>query len=435
MPIKKGAEPVRDHHKVYEIRCPVHGFIPISDWEREIINQPAFQRLRRIRQLAWTDQVYPGAMHTRFEHSLGVMHVATLLFDSIVRRSGAMLRAELAYTDGGLERDRNLVRLAALLHDVGHCPFSHGAEELFPLESGKKRYRHEHYSAAIIRGPLRDAIEQHPLNQNCDIKADAIASLLEGASGNPGRALFWRELIDGQMDADRMDYLLRDSLHCGVDYGKYDLRRLIVSIRAIPGSEGRGPKLGVSEGGFHAAESLVLARYFMFTQVYFHKTRVAFDHHLLRALAELLPGGLFPPPTGTQLAEFMKWDDWVVLGALASGGGGEHGRRLATRDHFREAYHSPEIPKARDIRLLNRIRDHLGDLIAAEERADKSWYKVGPPDIQIISDNPGEKVVPLSSYSSAVQGMKPADKVMLFCSKERVDEARERIRKIMEKRR
>ena len=76
-----------DPHQTYEIRCPVHGFIPIDDWEKEIINHRVFQRLRRIRQLAWTDQVYPGAMHTRFEHSLGVMHVATRLFDAIVGRS------------------------------------------------------------------------------------------------------------------------------------------------------------------------------------------------------------------------------------------------------------------------------------------------------------------------------------------------------------
>ncbi len=76
-----------DPHRKYEIRCPVHGFIPIDDWEREIINHRAFQRLRRIRQLAWTDQVYPGTMHTRFEHSIGVMHVATQLYDAIVRKS------------------------------------------------------------------------------------------------------------------------------------------------------------------------------------------------------------------------------------------------------------------------------------------------------------------------------------------------------------
>src|SRR5258708_5085238 len=103
----------------YEIRCPVHGFIRLNDWEMEIITQMPFQRLRRIRQLAWTDYVYPGAMHSRFEHSLGVMHTATLLYDAIVRNSREVLEAELAYDEAGFRRYRQLVRLAALLHDVG----------------------------------------------------------------------------------------------------------------------------------------------------------------------------------------------------------------------------------------------------------------------------------------------------------------------------
>src|SRR6266496_5129923 len=116
----------------YEFRCPIHGFIEIDDWERDIISQPAFQRLRRIRQLAWTDYVYPGAMHSRFEHSLGVMHMATLLYDSIAVRSWPQLQDMLGYNESGKYRNRQLVRLAALLHDVGHGPFSHAAEELTP---------------------------------------------------------------------------------------------------------------------------------------------------------------------------------------------------------------------------------------------------------------------------------------------------------------
>src|ERR1039457_760717 len=101
----------------YEFRCPIHGFITLDEWELEIISQAPFQRLRRIRQLAWTDQVYPGAMHTRFEHSLGVMHTATSLYDSIVRNSSGVLKSELAYDTAGFERYRILVRLAVLLHD------------------------------------------------------------------------------------------------------------------------------------------------------------------------------------------------------------------------------------------------------------------------------------------------------------------------------
>ncbi len=140
-----------DSHKLYEIRCPVYGFITITDWEREIISQPWFQRLRRIRQLAGTDYVYPGAVHTRFEHSLGVMHMATLIYDSIVNYSQDILKEALGYNDDGLNRARTLVRLAALLHDIGHAPFSHAGEELFPPCNCGKRYKHEHYSAQIVR--------------------------------------------------------------------------------------------------------------------------------------------------------------------------------------------------------------------------------------------------------------------------------------------
>lgn len=420
-----------DPHRTYEIRCPVHGFIPIDDWEMEIINHRVFQRLKRIRQLAWTDQVYPGAMHTRFEHSLGVMHVADMLYAAIVKRSKEVLRSELTYTPEGFGRDRKLVRLAALLHDVGHTPFSHAGEELFPMRpDGKGRYKHENYSAAIIRTQMRDVIEKHPLNQNCGLLAENIAALLEG-SASAGRALFWRELIDGQMDADRIDYLQRDSLHAGVDYGKFDWRRLVNSVEVVPRPEGRGPGLGVSEGGYHAAEGLVLARYFMFTQVYFHKTRMAYDHHLQEALKLILPGGCFPAPVGQGLEDFLKWDDWRVLGALANGEGGDHGRRLAERDHFREAYHTPEVPGPEDIATLGRVRKELGVIVQAEQKAEKSWYKVGIPDIPVRSDNPGRSVRPLSAFSNMLAQLRPSGLVILYCRREDADRARQIVENTM----
>src|SRR5579872_4995352 len=198
-------------HQRYEIRCPIHGFVSLNAWERDIVAQPAFQRLRRIRQLAWTDQVYPGAMHTRFEHSLGVMHTATLLYQAIRQRSFEVLNNDLGYNDAGLDRDLQLVRLAALLHDVGHAPFSHASEDLLPEQESGKRYKHEQYSAAIVRTELRDSIEDHPLNTaNYGFSADDVAALLEGTTKAKQR-IFWHDLIDGQLDADRMDYLLRDS--------------------------------------------------------------------------------------------------------------------------------------------------------------------------------------------------------------------------------
>jgi len=423
-----------DPHRQYEIRCPIHGFVSLNDWEREIISQASFQRLRRIRQLAWTDLIYPGAMHTRFEHSLGVMHVATQLYDAIVQRSGQLLKSELAYTDEGLQRDRALVRLTALLHDVGHAPFSHAAEGLFPDNPAGKKYEHEDYSAAIITDKLRDSIEDHPLNQNFGLRVKDVAALLHGGSA-AGRSLFWRELITGQIDADRIDYLLRDSHHAGVDYGRFGWRRLLSTVEAVPGDNGSGLRLGVAEGGWHAAEALVIARYFMFTQVYFHKTRVAFDRHLHHALVDMLPDSKFPRPDGSELDRYLEWDDWRVLGMLADGRGGNHGRRIAQRDHFREVYHTPENPKTKDLKSLDRIRSALGGLLMAEEHAEKSWYKVGSADIPVAAKGNLKTVRPLSDYSSVVASIKPIRKVMLFVDQKDQDTVKEKIAAVQTRKR
>ncbi len=415
-----------DLHRQYEIRCPVHGFIPLNSWEKEIISQPAFQRLRRIRQLAWTDQVYPGAMHTRFEHSLGVMHTATLLYSAIRRASANVLENELGYKEEGLNRDLQLVRLAALLHDVGHAPFSHASESLFPQHENGTRYKHENYSAAIVRTELKSAIQDHPLNvTNYGFKAEDVAALLDGSTSAKQR-LFWRDLIDGQMDADRMDYLLRDSFHAGVQYGKYDFNRVVNTVCAIPGTRGRASRLGISEGGWHAAEGLVLARYFMFTQVYFHKTRVAFDVHLKGALEELLPNRQFPSPE--HLKDFLAWDDWKVLGLLAGGKGGEHGARLASRDHYRLAYGSPEISSEADFSLIETIKGKLGNLVVAEEESSKSWYKTGPPDIPVVSNVDPGTVLPLSKWSHVVLNMRPTNLIFLYVRPETAEQANEIVR-------
>lgn len=125
---------MREHE--YEIRDPIHGMIPFSQLEKALINSRGFQRLRRIRQLSWTDYVYPGAMHTRFQHTIGVMHTASKIFDAIVAdpHSRSLLNSEFGLKDDIIERQRIIIRLAALVHDLGHSPFSHAGETLMPVK-------------------------------------------------------------------------------------------------------------------------------------------------------------------------------------------------------------------------------------------------------------------------------------------------------------
>lgn len=223
-----------------------------------------------------------------------------------------------------------------------------------------------------------------------------------------------------------MDYLLRDSLHCGVNYGRYDWQRLVHTVVAVPPTTQGGPRLGVTEGGWHSAEGLIVARYFMFTQVYFHKTREIYNHHLKEALCDLLPGRIFPDPK-KGLNEYLQWDDWRVLGLLQSGEGGEHGRRLAARDHFREVIHTPETPSAEDLERLAKWRDALGDLLAAEIPAKNSWYKSGPTDIQILVGTRAPEVAPLSKYSAVVRNMGSIQQVRLYSRVEHREEAENRL--------
>ena len=226
-----------------------------------------------------------------------------------------------------------------------------------------------------------------------------------------------------------MDYLLRDSYHIGVQYGRFDLHRIINTIEAIPGDGGAAPRLGIDEGGWHAAEALVLARYFMFTQVYFHKTRVAFDIHLRGTMRELLPEGRFPAPVGPGLDEYLAWDDWRVLGLLANGSGGEHAERLRTRSQFRRVYETPEVCTLNDMEELQHVKALLGSLLAAEEFAAKSWYKMRPSEeIQVISERE-RKPAPLSKYSNVIANLKSSDQVFLYVRPEDVEAAEEAIRR------
>lgn len=286
----------------YEIRDPIHGTIVIDEVERVVVDHPWVQRLRHIRQLGFVNLVYPGAVHDRFQHSLGVMHLAGERF--------ARLRGGFRdYAAADLDHAWRVARFAGLLHDVGHPPFSHTAEVLLPpverfllpddwyrpgMKPAGRQATHEDCSLAIIHGLVGAGVLEDGLAR------DVAAVLSPAVRRGPRLARLGslvsclRYLVSGEVDSDRCDYLLRDSHFAGVTYGIYDLHRLQACEMVLPGPD--GPEIGLDLHGVHALESLLMARYHMFHQVYFHKTPPPFEHYLEQALAdgefELRIGGL-----------------------------------------------------------------------------------------------------------------------------------------------
>lgn len=424
---------------MYYIRDPIHGFIEINEWEKTIINQPEFQRLRRIKQLSLSDMVYPATNHTRFEHSLGVMHVATQMFDNIVKNEMDFLRNKLNYTESGLERERILIRLAGLLHDIGHPPFSHAAEELMPLrpDSTKDHYVHEDYSIAIIKNKFRRYIDESKFN-DLKITADEVCNLLTKGPTSSEKA-FWRNLISGQLDADRADYLLRDSYHAGVNYGRYDLKRILRTLTVINDPETDNFSIGIDKSGWHAAEGLIIARYQMFTQVYFHHTRRAYDNHTSEAIKTLLKyetkRNTFLPPTESNLDEYLDWDDWKVGGLIKEGKAGPHGEIILNRSHYRRVYETKEVPNVNDLKEFETISKEFKNKIGFIDNAEKSWYKMGDEDIPIAEEKSTSKCAPLSQYSSIVRNLAPNKQIRIYVPyenkediKKQIDEYREEIK-------
>ncbi|HOT06260.1 MAG: deoxyguanosinetriphosphate triphosphohydrolase-like protein [Methanosaeta sp. PtaB.Bin039] len=408
--------------KQYEIRDPVYGFVSFNDWEKNIIGHPVFQRLRRIKQLALTEMVYPGAVHTRFEHSLGVMHLATKMYDSIIEKDRGLLKDRLSYNQAGLKKDRQLIRLAALLHDVGHAPFSHTSEEIMPVNAKRgKPFKHEDYTISIIKNILKNIIEDHPINRtNYRIEAEEVAALIEGNPEVLGERLFWKVLISSQLDADRGDYLLRDSYHTGVKYGIYDHSRLINTLALGIEPESGEVVLGVDRDGWHVAEAVVIARYQLFTQVYFHKTRRAFDYHLKSAMGHILNGGKFPGPDLTSLEQFIGLDDYALWNRFRGKSDDPDCSAIMSRSHIREVYSTPEVPNQEDeaeLQAKKRSLENAG-IEYYEDRSEKLWYnlnnsKNGDKEIMIVSRRE-RSPRPLSYYSNIVKNIGDVKQIRIY---------------------
>ena len=241
-----------------EITDPIHKYIPITDLEKKLIDTEFFQRLRKIRQLAGAHLVYPSAQHTRFEHSIGAMHLAGLAAESLLNKGYITCK-----------EDVESLRIAALLHDIGHGPFSHLFEEVL-REKESNKINHEIIGKRIIKETIIiDILEKYGYD------GDYVCNLSFGES----KKMFYDEIIAGSLSVDIMDYLPRDSFFTGAEYGKVDYHRLISSLEVL--SNGH---LGIDKSAINSLESMLISRYQMFKAVYFHKTVRAGEVMLLHSL-------------------------------------------------------------------------------------------------------------------------------------------------------
>ena len=261
------------------LRDPIHNLITFHDneWDRlllKLLGCKEVQRLRRIKQLGFSELVFPGANHNRFAHSLGVVHIAKKFLDQFDRVTGMPLTAA----------QRTFVLTAALLHDVGHGPFSHAFEKV----TGRD---HEAYTSDIIRDPSTE-VSQALSGYDADMPkrlADFFHTENEGDALPLGIPAYLTQVISSQLDADRSDYLLRDSYSTGTDYGRYDLDWLVAHL--TPQADGR--RFVLSRKALNATEAYVFARFHMYRTVYYHKTTRAAEVMLrliFRRFNELLGG-------------------------------------------------------------------------------------------------------------------------------------------------
>jgi HD superfamily phosphohydrolase len=335
------------------IKDSVHDHIEVAGVAAALLDTPPVQRLRSVKQLGTVHLVYPSANHTRFEHSLGVYHLADRALDHL----------------GIAGRRAERVRAAAILHDIGHCPFSHNVEDVVERRTGK---RHDDVDDLLASGRVAEVLETH------DIDPAVIADLVAGEGE-------LAQLVAGELDVDRMDYLVRDAHHTGVPYGTIDTGRLVRELTFIDGD------LVLDEGNVQTAESLLLARALMNPTVYSHHVARISKSMLRRATEDLLE------ETDTTARELRRMDDHDLVSALRRHEvAGDIARRLSERDLYKRA-----------------VWAELGDVDEAVVGADHETVRgferevaadASVPESSVVVDVQGEPSMRESSTGVLVNG-------------------------------
>jgi hypothetical protein len=342
-----------------EIKDPVYGYVYITEAEKEVIDSFPFQRLRRLRQLAGAEFVYPGANHTRFEHSIGVMYLAGRLAEN------PNLTQHLS------EDNTQMIRIAALLHDVGHGPFSHVFEHLLVKFLGKT---HEDMNVWVVQGSeLKDVINQLGYDPN------VVAKLSVGRLHKPGGA-FMDQIIRSAVDVDKLDFVVRDTHHTGAEYGYVDVFRIIHMLDVID------ENLAVDLGALSALESFILARIESFKSIYFHRVARAAQLMIAEAM-EVAKDELglvdFKSPE-----DYLAFDDctvWAMLKKCKKSRGiieNLERRRLLKCAYDQTFYVRDKTVSS--IFSVEKVRNQIRDQIASEAGVKPEFVVIDVPTLPSV---------------------------------------------------
>jgi len=278
----RGSKPLRNARVIYDV---MYGFVPITEWEERIINSPYFQRLRWIKQLGFANYIFPGAEHNRFAHVIGVMHS----MDAMLRALGLAVSDDQLFDPRSRGADslfHKSLRIAALLHDIGTFPFSHAIDNAYIRHgndernaergSGKKKLKdlpnsHEHLGSFIIKNTDHDGgITQ--IIEDVGLDVGMISKIIKGDSPH----LVANQLMHSDLDADRMDYLLRDSHYTGIKYGQFDREYILANLVTYDAGGGQ-VGFGIQENAHHAVEDFLIARFSWYSQVVKNQGSAKFD--------------------------------------------------------------------------------------------------------------------------------------------------------------
>lgn len=391
------------------IRDPIHGTLLVSDAEKAVIDSRFFQRLRHVRQLGFGELAFPGATHTRHAHSLGAMHVASKLFEAVCARAGLAEPYASRFKAG--------VRMAVLCHDVGHMPLSHASESIAPRRAtlklpkwvdagGDGQASHEDFTAKVLLDSSLTA-ELSKALAPVGLDPEQVASLVVGSEPPKGSAFVengrdWtpllRSIVSGELDADRMDYLLRDSFYTGVQYGRYDLDWIAQNL--VPAEKDGKVYLALAKTAAFAFEDFLLSRFHMFLSVYFHHTSVSFDH-MLRRYYEESPGEFEIP---SEPERFLFCDDVQLLSVLRTSKN-RWAERIVARRGFKRVAEFTERDKGYDLGSLHQALSDAGvEHFSVESRGVLSkYFEEGERIPLYVSDASTGRLTDVAEYTPLFQ--------------------------------